>query len=85
MAARKTDTFEFEFEYKGKTFEASRSELESYETNKQLAVGGNEFYLAVERVFLGRDVEYAKMVGGTYDDIVALTNAAFAAYPKAKN
>lgn len=83
MATRKNDTFEFE--YKGDTFEASRSELDSYETNKQLAVGGNEFYLAVERIFLGRDVEYAKQVGGTYTDLVNLVNAAFAAYPKAKN
>lgn len=81
--SRKTDTVKFEYE--GIEFEAVKSELESYETNKQLALGGSQFYLAVGRLFAGRDVEYSKKVGGTYDSMVALVNAAFAENAKAKN
>lgn len=73
------------FEHEGHEFEAVKAELESYETNKQLAMGGPAFYLAVGRVFGGRDVEYSKMLGGSYDAAVGLVNAAFAAYSKAKN
>lgn len=74
-----------EFEHEGVKFQAVKSELESYETNKQLSMGGNAFYQAVGRVFAGRDVEYSKMLDGTYDSVVALVNAAFAAHAKAKN
>lgn len=73
------------FEHEGHEFEAIKTELESYETNKQLAMGGPAFYLAVGRVFGGRDVEYANMLGGSYDAIVGLVNAAFEAHGKAKN
>lgn len=74
-----------EFEHEGKKFSAVKSELESYETNKQLAMGGNAFYLAVGRVFAGRDVEYSRMLDGSYDSMVGLVNAAFSAHAKAKN
>ena len=74
-----------EFEYDGMTFEAVKSELESYETNKQLAMGGSMYYRAVDRMFAGRDVEYSKMLGGSFDSMTALINAAFAANAKAKN
>lgn len=73
------------FEYEGHEFEAVRSELESYETNKQLAMGGPAFYLAIGRLFDGRDVEYSKVLGGSYDSVVGLVNAAFAAHSQAKN
>lgn len=82
-APKKTDTIVFEYE--GHKFEAVKSELESYETNKQLAIGGNGFYLAVDRLFAGRDVEYSKLLDGSYDSLVALVNAAFAADRAAKN
>lgn len=81
--AKATDLVKFEFE--GITFEAVKSEMESYETNKQLAVGGVQFYQAVGRIFAGRDVEYSKKLDGTYDSVVALVNAAFAENAKAKN
>lgn len=74
-----------EFDHEGKKFSAVKSELESYETNKQLAMGGNQYYLAVGRLFAGRDVEYSKMLGGTFDAMTDLVNAAFAASAKAKN
>lgn len=82
-AQKKADVVEFE--YDGMKFEAVKSELESYETNKQLALGGSPFYIAVERLFAGRDTEYSKMVGGSYANMVKLVNAAFAADQKAKN
>ena len=74
-----------EFEYDGMQFEAVKSELESYETNKQLAMGGTAFYMAVDRLFAGRDVEYSKKIGGSFNAMTALVNAAFAANSKAKN
>lgn len=73
------------FEYEGMQFEAVKSELESYETNKQLAMGGTAFYMAVDRLFAGRDVEYSKMLDGSFGAMTALVNAAFAANSKAKN
>ena len=79
------DTGMVTFEFGGFEFEAVKSELESYETNKQLAMGGTAFYEAVDRIFAGRDVEYCKKVGGSFSDMTALVNAAFAAYGKAKN
>ena len=79
------DVATVKFEHEGHEFEAVKSELESYETNKQLAMGGAAFYLAVGRVFGGRDVEYSKLLGGSYDAVVGLVNAAFAAHSKAKN
>lgn len=84
MATKKTGIVEFE--YQGSTFEAVREELESYETNKQVCMGGPGMYLALERIFGGRDVEYSKIVGGSFNDLTALANAAFAAAgAKAKN
>lgn len=83
MTAKKPAMVKFEFD--GVEFEAVKDELESYETNKQLALGGAPFYLAVGRLFAGRDVEYSKRLGGTYDKMVALVNAAFAESSKAKN
>ncbi|MBQ6411117.1 MAG: hypothetical protein IJI16_04120 [Atopobiaceae bacterium] len=83
MATRKAEVVKFE--HNGIQFEAVKAELESYETNKQLAIGGPAFYLAVGRLFAGRDVEYSKKLGGTYDAMMGLVNAAFAAYSKAKN
>lgn len=83
MATKKSDTIEFE--YAGMKFEAVRSEMESWETNKQLALGGAGFYAAVSRVLGGRDVEYGKLLDGKYDSVVALVNAAFDAYRPAKN
>jgi hypothetical protein len=74
-----------EFEHEGIKFEVVKEELESYETNKQLAIGGKAFYLAVGRMFAGRDVEYSKKLGGSYDAMVSLVNAAFAAHAEAKN
>lgn len=82
-ASRKSDIVKFEHE--GHEFEAVKSELESYETNKQLAMGGNGFYIAVDRLFAGRDVEYSKVLGGSYESLVSLVNAAFAADRTAKN
>lgn len=79
----KVEVIEFEFE--GKKFEAVKSELESYETNKQLALGGSAFYLAVSRIFAGRDVDYSKQLDGKYDTMVSLVNAAFDESRKAKN
>lgn len=83
MPAKKPEMVKFEYE--GNAFEAVKSEMDSYETNKQLAVGGPLLYIAMERLFNGRDVEYSKVVGGSYDAMIGLVNAAFAAYPKAKN
>lgn len=74
-----------EFEYEGEKFEAVKSELENYETNKQLNLGGRGFYFAVERVFAGRDVEYSRKLGGSHEAMTALLNAAFAENAKAKN
>ena len=76
-AARKPETVKFEFD--GHEFEAVRSELDSYETNKQLNLGGPGFYLAVERLFAGRDMEYSRLLGGSHSSMNALVNAAFAA------
>lgn len=83
MVAKKADTIEFEF--RENVYTASKSELESYETNKQISIGGPAMYLAIERIFGGRDIEYGKMAGGSFEDMLALVNAAFAAVPKAKN
>ena len=83
MTQRKVEMVKFEYE--GFEFEAVKSEMESYETNKQLALGGKSFYLAVDRLFAGRDVEYSRKLGGSYDAIVGLTNAAFASLATAKN
>ena len=74
-----------EFEHEGQKFEAVKSQLESYETNKQLNLGGSGFYRAVERVFAGRDVDYSRKLGGSHEAMTALINAAFAANAKAKN
>lgn len=84
MSVKKADDF-VTFEFDGHEFEAVKSELESYETNKQIAVGGSGLYLAAGRIFAGRDVEYSKMLDGSFDSVVALINAAFAAHAKAKN
>lgn len=83
MATKKDDIIEFEF--RDNVFQASKTELESYETNKQISMGGPAMYMAIERIFGGRDIEYGKIVGGSFDDMLALTNAAFAAVPRAKN
>ena len=73
------------FQHEGIEFEAVKSELESYETNKQLSLGGSGFYLAIARLFAGRDVEYSKKLGGSFDAMRDLVNAAFEANAKAKN
>ena len=84
-AARNKSEAIVKFEYEGIQFEAVRSELESYETNMQLALGGPQFYLAVRRLFAGRDVEYSKLLGGSFESMTKLVNAAFEASAKAKN
>lgn len=81
--AKKGDVVKFEFE--GHEFEAVKSEMESYFTNKQLNMGGNGFYMAVERIFGGRDIEYSNIVGGSNGAMIALVNAAFEADRTAKN
>ena len=83
VTPKKVETVKFEYE--GMEFEAVKSELESYKTNKQLNLGGSGFYLAVSRLFAGRDEEYAEKVGGTHAAFNALVNAAFAENAKAKN
>lgn len=90
MTAKKTEVAEaakpetITFEFGENTFVAVKDELESYETNKQIAMGGPAMYLAFDRIFAGNDVECAKLAGGSFDDMIALVNAAFAA-AKAKN
>lgn len=77
MAAKKVETIEFDF--RDNTFVAVKAELESYETNKQIAMGGPAMYLAFDRIFAGNDIAYSKLVGGSFEDMTALVNAAFAA------
>lgn len=83
MAAEKKEMVKFT--YQDKEFEAVKSELADYEVNKWFAQGGNYFYAAAERIFDGKDVLYSKLVGGDYDSMVALINAAYAANREAKN
>lgn len=92
MATKKTEDVEaakpetITFEFRDHTFLAVKDELESYETNKQVELGGPSMYAAFERIFAGNDVTYAKLAGGSFGDMIALVNAAFAAAaPKAKN
>lgn len=69
----------FEFEYEGRTFEADRRELTSYRNSKAIANSSNRpdgYFTALERIFLGRDEEYAEMLGGGAEAVANLYVAA---------
>lgn len=68
-------------------FVADLDELTSYKTNKQFAQSEQHpawMFEAFERVFAGRDEEYADRLGGSVDAVGTLMEAAFEA-AKAKN
>lgn len=68
-------------------FVCDADELKSYRTLKQFACGDTDaagVFEALERVFMGRDVEYMERVGGGVENIKVLCDAAVEA-AKAKN
>lgn len=87
MAAKRTQEKRemIAFTHEGHEFEADKAMLSDYETNKMFAAGGDAFFVAAERVFDGRDVEYSKVLGGDFDCMVGLVNAAYKAVKEAKN
>lgn len=67
-------------------FACDADELTSYRTVKQFALGEEDpagLFKALERVYMGRDEEYAERVGGM-DNLGMLNDAAIEA-AKAKN
>ena len=72
-----TDTIEFEYE--GPAFEADARELRSYRNSKAIANSSNDpggYFAALERIFAGRDEEYAERLGGGADTVANLYVAA---------
>lgn len=68
-------------------FFCDADEIRSYRTVKQLALGDKHpagVFEAMERVYMGRDEEYAERIGGGADAISRLNDAAIAAV-NAKN
>lgn len=75
------------FECEGHEFEASKTAIKSYRVQKQLArakADPNGMMDAVERIFMGRDVEYVDALGGDAEKLEVLLSAAIAA-ANAKN
>ena len=63
----------------GKEFEADRSALTSYKVTKMVANAENDpsgYFEAMERIFMGRDEEYAEALGGGADKVAELYAAA---------
>lgn len=66
------------FEYEGREYEADAAALRDYSVIKAVSKVESDpagFFRAMERVFMGRDEEYAEKAGGTAG-IGALFNAA---------
>ena len=78
MADKKTKPVSFEFE--GKTFECDPKACHDYKVVKAMAKYESDpagYFAAIERVLMGRDEEYAEMLGGDMKDLEKLVMAAF--------
>lgn len=77
MAGTKRDVVAFSLD--GKEFEADRSALTSYKVTKMVANAENDpsgYFEAMERIFMGRDEEYAESLGGGAEKVAELYAAA---------
>ncbi len=73
---------EVAFEIDGVELVADYDELTSYKTNKQFARSESDpagMFEAYERVFAGRDEEYAEALGGSVEAIGRMMRGAFEA------